>query len=112
LECAGNGRAFYQLHVPGVQWERGAVGNARCTGPRLKDVLSRAGVKNTGKFVAFFGLDEPPAKRLPPRCKKGAAITLPAALTDTFDADDHRLLARAQSSLRLSATTGSSKFGS
>jgi sulfite oxidase len=62
LECAGNGRAFYQPHVPGVQWQRGAVGNARWTGPRLKDVLDRAGVKSTGKFVAFFGLDEPPEK--------------------------------------------------
>ena len=62
LECAGNGRAFYEPHVPGVQWQRGAVGNARWTGPRLKDLLDRAGVKSTGKFVAFFGLDEPPEK--------------------------------------------------
>jgi sulfite oxidase len=62
LECAGNGRALYEPHVPGVQWQRGAVGNARWTGPRLKDLLDRAGVKSTGKFVAFFGLDEPPAK--------------------------------------------------
>jgi sulfite oxidase len=62
LECAGNGRGFYEPHVPGVQWQRGAVGNARWSGPRLKDVLERAGVKSTGKFVAFFGLDEPPSK--------------------------------------------------
>jgi len=62
LECAGNGRAFYQPHVPGVQWELGAVGNAQWTGPRLKDVLTRAVVKSSGKFVAFFGLDEPPSK--------------------------------------------------
>jgi len=26
LECAGNGRAFQQPKVPGVQWQRGAVG--------------------------------------------------------------------------------------
>jgi DMSO/TMAO reductase YedYZ molybdopterin-dependent catalytic subunit len=62
LECAGNGRAFYEPHVPGVQWQRGAVGNARWTGPRLKDVLERAAVKDTGKFVAFLGMDEPPGK--------------------------------------------------
>jgi sulfite oxidase len=62
LECAGNGRGFYEPKVPGVQWQRGAVGNARWTGPRLKDVLERAGVKGSGKFVAFFGLDEPPGK--------------------------------------------------
>ncbi len=62
LECAGNGRAFYEPRVPGVQWQRGAVGNARWTGPRLKDVLQRAGVKETGRFIAFVGLDEPPSK--------------------------------------------------
>ncbi|MGI9103347.1 MAG: sulfite oxidase [Terriglobales bacterium] len=62
LECAGNGRAFYEPHVPGVQWQRGAVGNARWSGPRMKEVLEKAGVKSSGKFVAFLGLDEPPAK--------------------------------------------------
>jgi DMSO/TMAO reductase YedYZ molybdopterin-dependent catalytic subunit len=62
LECAGNGRAFYSPHVPGVQWRRGAVGTARFTGPRLADVLQRAGVKRTAHHVAFIGLDEPPSK--------------------------------------------------
>jgi sulfite oxidase len=37
LECAGNGRAFQQPHVPGIQWQKGAVGTARFTGPRLRD---------------------------------------------------------------------------
>ena len=65
LECAGNGRAFQQPHVPGVQWQRGAVGTARFSGVRLRDVLQRAGVKTTGKHVMFHGLDEVPAK-VPP----------------------------------------------
>jgi len=65
LECAGNGRAFFQPHVPGVQWQKGAVGTARYTGIRLKDVLGKAGVKNTGKHVMFRGLDEVPGK-VPP----------------------------------------------
>jgi DMSO/TMAO reductase YedYZ molybdopterin-dependent catalytic subunit len=65
LECAGNGRAFAQPHVPGIQWQKGAVGTARFTGPRLKDVLARAGVKPTGKHVSFHGLDEVPGK-VPP----------------------------------------------
>jgi sulfite oxidase len=65
LECAGNGRAFYQPHAPGVQWQRGAVGTARYTGPRLKEILRRAGLKPTGKHVAFKGLEEPPSK-VPP----------------------------------------------
>jgi len=62
LECAGNGRGFYQPRVPGVQWQRGAVGTARYSGPRLKDVLARAGVKPTAKHVMFKGFEEPPGK--------------------------------------------------
>src|SRR3979490_2415783 len=29
LECAGNGRSFYQPTLAGLQWQHGAVGNAR-----------------------------------------------------------------------------------
>jgi DMSO/TMAO reductase YedYZ molybdopterin-dependent catalytic subunit len=65
LECAGNGRGFYQPHVPGVQWQKGAVGTARFSGPRLRDILERAGVKGSGKHVMFHGLDEVPGK-VPP----------------------------------------------
>ena len=65
LECAGNGRGFHQPHVPGVQWQRGAVGTARFTGPRLQALLQRAGVKSTGRHVMFRGLDEIPGK-VPP----------------------------------------------
>src|SRR5207237_8828928 len=65
LECAGNGRAFQQPRVPGVQWQRGAVGTARFSGARLREVLERAGVKSTGKHVMFHGLDEVPGK-VPP----------------------------------------------
>jgi len=62
LECAGNGRAFAVPHVPGVQWEKGAVGTARFSGPRLRDVLERAEARPTGKHVMFRGLDEVPGK--------------------------------------------------
>lgn len=48
LQCSGNGRAHYRPRVPGVQWERGAVGNARWTGVRLVDVLRHAGVNSIG----------------------------------------------------------------
>jgi sulfite oxidase len=65
LECAGNGRGFQRPNVPGVQWQRGAVGTARFTGPHLHDILLRAGVKATGKHVMFRGLDEIPGK-VPP----------------------------------------------
>ena len=65
LECAGNGRGLYRPQVPGVQWGRGAVGTARFSGPRMRDVLERAGVKASGKHVMFRGLDEVPGK-VPP----------------------------------------------
>ncbi|HET7206116.1 MAG TPA: molybdopterin-dependent oxidoreductase [Terriglobales bacterium] len=65
LECAGNGRAFVEPHVPGIQWQKGGVGNARFMGVRLSEILSRAGVKSTAKHVMFRGLDEVPGK-VPP----------------------------------------------
>jgi sulfite oxidase len=65
LECAGNGRGFFRPQAPGVQWGKGAVGTARFSGPRLRDVLGRAGVKPTGKHVMSRGLDEVPGK-VPP----------------------------------------------
>lgn len=65
LECAGNGRSLHRPQVPGIQWGKGAVGTAKFSGPRLRDVLQRAGVKNGGKHVMFRGLDEVPGK-VPP----------------------------------------------
>jgi DMSO/TMAO reductase YedYZ molybdopterin-dependent catalytic subunit len=65
LECAGNGRGLQQPPVPGVQWGKGAVGTARFSGARLRDVLQRAGLKSTAKHIMFRGLDEVPGK-VPP----------------------------------------------
>ncbi|HET7891240.1 MAG TPA: sulfite oxidase [Candidatus Sulfotelmatobacter sp.] len=65
LECAGNGRGLYRPEVPGIQWGKGAVGTARFSGPRLRDILQRARVKPTGKHIMFRGLDEVPGK-VPP----------------------------------------------
>ena len=58
-ECAGNGRGLYEPAVPGLQWTRGSVGNARWRGVRLADVLKRAGLKPSGVNVLFDGADEP-----------------------------------------------------
>ncbi len=65
LECAGNGRSLHRPQVPGIQWGKGAVGTAQFSGPRLRELLQRAGVKSTGKHVMFRGLDEVPGK-VPP----------------------------------------------
>jgi DMSO/TMAO reductase YedYZ molybdopterin-dependent catalytic subunit len=65
LQCSGNGRAFYRPKTPGVQWRRGAVGNAQWTGVRLADVLRRAGLEMTARHVAFLGADRPVLDRTP-----------------------------------------------
>ena len=59
LECAGNGRSFYQPTLAGLQWQHGAVGNARWAGVRLADVLKKAGYKSSAKEVLFNGADVP-----------------------------------------------------
>jgi DMSO/TMAO reductase YedYZ molybdopterin-dependent catalytic subunit len=59
LECTGNGRAFYTPKLPGIQWGRGAVGNAEWSGPRLSDVLKLAEVDTAAKFLEIDGADTP-----------------------------------------------------
>ncbi|MGA7804297.1 molybdopterin-dependent oxidoreductase [Bradyrhizobium sp.] len=58
-QCSGNSRGLFSPRVPGGQWGNGAMGNARWTGVRLKDLLDKAGVKTGAKTVRFNGLDEP-----------------------------------------------------
>ena len=62
LECAGNGRGFYEPHVPGTQWTFGAVGNGRWAGVRLRDVLQKAGIKSSAKQILCDGADVPLGK--------------------------------------------------
>jgi DMSO/TMAO reductase YedYZ molybdopterin-dependent catalytic subunit len=57
LECSGNGRAFFRPQVPGIQWSRGAVGNAEWSGPRVSDVLALAGADNAAPFLEIDGAD-------------------------------------------------------
>src|SRR5260370_9574963 len=58
-QCSGNSRGLFQPRVPGAQWQNGAMGNARWTGVRLRDVLDRAGVKAGAVAVLSSGLDDP-----------------------------------------------------
>jgi DMSO/TMAO reductase YedYZ molybdopterin-dependent catalytic subunit len=59
LQCAGNGRALMAPRVPGVQWTKGAMGNAVWKGPRLKDVLALARPKAQGTMLQLLGADRP-----------------------------------------------------
>jgi DMSO/TMAO reductase YedYZ molybdopterin-dependent catalytic subunit len=58
-QCSGNSRGLFQPRVAGGQWANGAMGNAKWTGVRLRDVLDPAGVKAGAVAVRFNGLDDP-----------------------------------------------------
>ncbi len=57
LECSGNGRSLLTEKARGNPWTVGGVGNAVYGGVWLRDVLEKAGVKNSGKHVSFEGQD-------------------------------------------------------
>jgi DMSO/TMAO reductase YedYZ molybdopterin-dependent catalytic subunit len=59
LECAGNGRSFYEPPIAGLQWINGAVGNGSWKGVRLRDLLDRARVKPGTAEILFDGADVP-----------------------------------------------------
>jgi len=56
-QCAGNGRGLSEPRVTGTQWGNGAMGCAKWTGVRLRDVLAKAGLAEGAKRVRYAGLD-------------------------------------------------------
>ena len=65
-QCSGNRRGLSQPHVAGVEWGFGAMGAAVWRGPRLKDVLDKAGVKPDAVEVWLNGADSPVLPTTPP----------------------------------------------
>lgn len=68
LQCGGNSRKYYAATgqaTHGVQWGHGAMGCAVWKGVRLKDILDRAGVKGSAKFVGVNGLEKPAMDETP-----------------------------------------------
>lgn len=57
VECGGNGRAGFQPAAKGNQWTFGAIGCSAWTGVRMKDVLGKAGLKNTAIYTGYYGDD-------------------------------------------------------
>jgi DMSO/TMAO reductase YedYZ molybdopterin-dependent catalytic subunit len=57
MECAGNGRVFYEPAREGLQWQSGAVGNASWTGIALRDLLDHAGIGQRAVEVILVGAD-------------------------------------------------------
>lgn len=64
-QCSGNSRGLFQPRVAGGQWGNGAMGNAKWTGVRLRDLLDRAGVKAGAVAVRCNGMDEPVVQGAP-----------------------------------------------
>lgn len=57
MECAGNGRVFYEPAREGLQWQSGAVGNASWTGVLLSDLLAKAGLRKEAVEIVLVGAD-------------------------------------------------------
>lgn len=57
LECGGNGRAAFNPPARGNQWTVGAIGNARWTGVRLRDVLKAAGIRDSAVYTGHYSED-------------------------------------------------------
>ena len=57
LECAGNGRSFFDPPIAGEKWNVGAVSTAEWSGVPLTEVLDRAGVRSDAREVLFKGAD-------------------------------------------------------
>ncbi|MCZ2157328.1 MAG: molybdopterin-dependent oxidoreductase [Bryobacterales bacterium] len=68
-QCSGNSRGFFEPQVPGSQWGHGAMGNARWTGVRLRDLLDAANVRAGAIDVTLHGLDSSPNPATPPFVK-------------------------------------------
>lgn len=78
-QCSGNSRSLFEPRVPGGQWRNGAMGNARWTGVKLKDLLQAAGIKSGAVEVSFAGLDEAPLSNMHKFVK---ALSIDHAMSD------------------------------
>jgi DMSO/TMAO reductase YedYZ molybdopterin-dependent catalytic subunit len=78
-QCSGNRRGLCEPHVPGVEWGYGAMGCATWHGPKLRDVLARAGVKPEAVEIWIHGADEPVLPVTPPFHK---SLPLSKAMAD------------------------------
>ncbi len=56
-QCSGNRRGLFTPRAAGVQWAYGAMGNAKWSGVRLRDVLNRVGVGGDALEVVLDGAD-------------------------------------------------------
>ncbi len=58
MQCAGNGRGYFEPQVAGSQWTFGAMGTAFYRGTPVSEVLDQFGVESDG-YLAVMGADAP-----------------------------------------------------
>jgi sulfane dehydrogenase subunit SoxC len=100
LECAGNGRIFYDLlmgkKAAGQQWHFGGFGIAEWTGVQLSEILKIAEIKKEAVEVRPIGLDNSFAERPIPVAKAMEEDTLLAYIMNgTVLPPDHGFPLRA-----------------
>lgn len=74
MECAGNGRSQFSPATDGLPWRLGAVGCARWTGVRLRDVLTASGVKTGAVYTGHYSPDRQIADPAKPALSRGLPI--------------------------------------
>ncbi|MFN3673013.1 MAG: sulfite oxidase [Bosea sp. (in: a-proteobacteria)] len=74
LECAGNGRSLFTPATDGVPWGLGAVGCARWTGVRLRDVLLASGVRPSAVYTGHYAPDRQISDPSRPALSRGLPI--------------------------------------
>ena len=99
IECGGNGRAGFYPRVSGNPWTLGAVGCARYTGVRLRDVLQEAGVRDSAVYLAYHA-EDPTLNREPGKAPISRGVPIEKAL------DPHTLLAWEMNGVPLPAEHG------
>ena len=65
VQCGGNSRSAFHPTPYGIQWGNGAMGCATFKGVRLKDILKKAGLKTSAKWLLFGGGDQPVKADMP-----------------------------------------------
>ncbi len=58
LECAGNGCSYLEQRADGVQWGRGAVGNAEWSGVSFRDLVENRQIDERTLEIVFKGADQ------------------------------------------------------
>lgn len=81
LECSGNSRSLLNKKARGNPWTIGGVGNAVWGGIWLRDLLTKAGLKEAAHHVAFEGFDKPLGSA---QIKFIRSISLEKALSSTL----------------------------